>query len=771
MMKSKLATAIALVGLMHSSVLYALGLGDIKVSSAVNERLNAEIALVNADGLDASQILVSLASKADFARAEIERDYFLSSLEFTVERGESGTPILRLQTPDVVLEPYLNFLVELRWPRGRLLREYTVLLDLPNYAATPARTAKPVVVSAPTVTPPPNRTKTKPVVRTSMPAKSSATPAANSPSSNNNLGANAESAVTVQANDTLWRIAKRVREEGASINQTMLALQARNPNAFINNNINLLKKGAVLRLPTGMSANRVSEQEAQQSVAEQQLDWQSGQSNSDTNLNPALDARESTQSSAAQSEATEGHLQLATVEDTASAKALINNDSDTRSLAGSASDQGTSVEINRLRNELAISLENLDRAAVENMTMDTRLAAMESQLGDLEQLVSLKDQELASMRVAIEERRAALDTAASDTTQDNANTNMPVAEPGPLDALANTLSMSVEWLVGIGLAFVAAVVGIFRWFFARRDDAYEATVFERVEPLADENIDEGFDEYEAEEDSYDVAVAEVEDTDADADADADADIDIDIDIGERDLDNSDIDESSITAVSESEPAELENDFDGNTATSVKATDDFDAERDVIAEADIYLAYGRYEQAKEMLDGAVEDEPTRTDLQLKRLELFVAQQSPDLFRNACQALLAIDPTMNVAAEALLKEVENVADWWPEDTVATPTDEFLETYTHDDALADSIETEEDKSDFGLQLAYDADIEDESVKAVEPARENDEVGTKLDLARAYIDMGDLEGAREILDEVMSEGSDEQRDLANSMMGKFAS
>jgi len=577
--------------------------------------------------------------------------------------------------------------------------------------------------------------------------------------------------VTVRANDTLWRIAKRVREEGASINQTMLALQARNPNAFINNNINLLKKGAVLRLPTGMSANRVSEQEAQQSVAEQQVDWQGGQNNSDTHLNPTLDARESTQSAAAQSEVTEGHLQLAAVDDATSVDALINNDSDTRSLAGSASDQGVSVEINRLRNELAISLENLDRAAVENTTMDARLAAMESQLGDLEQLVSLKDQELASMRLAIEERKAALEATTTGSPQASsaakANVNKAATELGPLDALANTLSISVGWLVGIGIAFVAAVVGIFMWFFARRDDVYEATVFERVEPLADEGLDakldERLDEDEAEEDDYDLAVAEDENADADADADAD--------IGERDFDESDIDKPSITAASESESVELENDFDGNTATSVKATDDFDAERDVIAEADIYLAYGRYEQAGEMLDDAVEDEPTRTDLQLKRLELYVAQQSPDLFRNACQALLAIDPTMNVAAEALLKEVENIADWWPEDTVATPTDEFLETYTHDDALADSIETEEDKSEFGLQLAYDAGSEDESVKAVEPARENDEVGTKLDLARAYIDMGDLEGAREILDEVMAEGSDEQRDLANSMMGKFAS
>ena len=506
----------------------------------------------------------------------------------------------------------------------------------------------------------------------------------------------------------------------------------------------------------------MSEQEAQQSVAEQQLDWQSGQSNSNTDLNPVLDARESTQSSAAQPEATEGHLQLAAVDDTASVNALINNDSDTRSLAGNALDQGVSVEINRLRNELAISLENLDRAAVENTTMDTRLAAMESQLGDLEQLVSLKDQELASMRMAIEERKAALEAAATDSAQDDAtpktNANTPVAEVGPLEALANTLSISVEWLVGIGVAFVAALIAIFMWFFARRDDAYEATVFERVEPLADEDIDTSLDEDEAEEESYDMAV--------DESADADG-----YDVASRDLDSRDLDESIITEVSESEAAELENDFDGNVSATDKATEDFDAERDVIAEADIYLAYGRYEQAREMLDNAIEAEPTRIDLQLKRLELFVAQQSPDLFRNACQALLSVDPTVNVAAEALLKEVENISDWWPEDTVATPTDEFLESYTHDDALADSVENEEGNSDFGLQLAYDADSEGESVEAVEPARENDEVGTKLDLARAYIDMGDLEGAREILDEVMSEGSDEQRDLANSMMGKFAS
>lgn len=769
MMKSKLATAIALVGLMHSSVLFALGLGDIKVSSAVNERLDAEIPLVNAEGLDASQILVSLASKADFARAEVDRDYFLSSLEFTVERGESGTPILRLQTPDVVLEPYLNFLVELRWPKGRLLREYTVLLDLPNYSAAPARIISPAAASVP-----PDREKTKPFVRSFVPASKapSAAPSSSSRSTNDKADSQAESAVTVRANETLWSIAKRVREEGSSINQTMLALQDINPNAFINNNINLLKKGAVLRLPLGMSANRVNEQAAQQSIAEQQSDWQSG---INTDLNPTLDARESSQTLASSPKASEGHLQLATVGDSSSSNVLINNDSDANGVAENASGQAGNVEIDRLRNELAISLENLDRAAVENTTMDTRLAAMESQLGDLEQLVSLKDQELASMRVAIEERKAILKDAApnaeslnagaldmaQDTAQDTPKTNAPAVEVGRLEAMANALSISVEWLVGISIAFVAAVITIFMWFFARREDAYEATVFERVEPLADEDENESFDEdYEAEEESVDVAVGENGDVDLDS-----------LDLDSHDLDDSDIDESIITAASEREADAFNDDFDGNVTAIDKAGEDFDTERDVIAEADIYLAYGRYEQAREMLDGAIEDESERIDLQLKRLELFVAQQSPDLFRNACQVLLAIDPNVNVAAEALLKDVENISDWWPEDTVSSPTDELLESYTHDDALADSVEDEEGKGDFGLQLAYDADSEGKPAEAVEPARENDEVGTKLDLARAYIDMGDLEGAREILDEVMSEGSDEQRDLANSMMGKFAS
>ncbi|MDA8693642.1 hypothetical protein N9L91_00370 [Pseudomonadales bacterium] len=757
MMKKKLAVAIALVGLMQSSVLHALGLGEIRVSSAVNERLDAEIPLVNAESFDASKILVSLASKADFARAGVDREYFLSSLEFIVERGESGVPILRLQTPDVVLEPYLNFLVELRWPKGRLLREYTVLLDLPNYSAAPARIINPANT--------PQRRNDKPDTRSSTAVVRPF--AGNTSNSTNKTSAQSPSSITVRADETLWGIAKRVKPNNASINQTMLALQDLNPNAFINNNINLLKKGAVLRLPQGAAVGRVNKRQAQQLVSEQQLNWQRNQDKSNEGLQAALDGREATQSmpsSSIGSSDYEGHLQLATVV-TASDSALINSKADTQlsdgndagaaNVAGAAGSSGAaqaaSTESDKLRNDLAISLESLDRAAVENTAMNTRLTAMESQLSDLEQLLILKDQELASIRAAIDVRQEAqANSSVADTVVDKVTT----AETSILNRVANALSISVEWLVFVGVSLFATVMAVFMWFFARREDAYEATVFERVEPLAENDLDQD-DDLEQDDESI---------------------------LKEGAFDQTASIEQDVNTEQDTLANDLDGDLNGNVATD-KTIEDFDAEHDVIAEADIYLAYGRYDQADEMLAAAIKSEPTRTDLQLKQLELFVAQQAPELFRNACQALLAQDPNMNVAAEALLVGVDSVSDWWPEGDIASPANEFLESYNAEADVEVEVEPasgelEEDKTDFGLQLAYDADSEQtdstseigEANDTPEQDRQSDEVGTKLDLARVYIDMGDVEGAREILDEVMSGGSEEQRDQANAMIGKIA-
>ena len=112
----------------HST--FAIGVGDIVVNSYVNEPLSADIAILEPKDLSESEVIASLASLADFDRLGIERHYSLGALVFETDMKAAGSSVIRVTTADPIREPYLNFLVELKWPEGRVLREYTVFLDL-----------------------------------------------------------------------------------------------------------------------------------------------------------------------------------------------------------------------------------------------------------------------------------------------------------------------------------------------------------------------------------------------------------------------------------------------------------------------------------------------------------------------------------------------------------------------------------------------------------------------------------------------------------------
>jgi pilus assembly protein FimV len=133
------AAAIAL----QASLAQALGIGDITLKSGLNEPLRAEIRVRGAGDLSADQVIVELANSADFQRAGVERLYSLAEIDFEVELSSKGDGVIRLSTPRPVREPYLDFVVEVRWPTGRVLREYTVLLDLPTTTPTPAPAVRP----------------------------------------------------------------------------------------------------------------------------------------------------------------------------------------------------------------------------------------------------------------------------------------------------------------------------------------------------------------------------------------------------------------------------------------------------------------------------------------------------------------------------------------------------------------------------------------------------------------------------------------------------
>src|SRR5690606_25272211 len=138
-----------------ANVVAALGLGEVRLNSTLNEPLNAEVKLLDTRGLSASQIIVTLASPADFERNGVDRPYFLTEFEFEILLNHPGGAIARVTSRSPVREPFLNFLVEARWPTGRLLREYTLLMDLPTFSdSAPAAVARaPATSSTSSATP------------------------------------------------------------------------------------------------------------------------------------------------------------------------------------------------------------------------------------------------------------------------------------------------------------------------------------------------------------------------------------------------------------------------------------------------------------------------------------------------------------------------------------------------------------------------------------------------------------------------------------------
>ena len=149
----KSALAMAMLGAMATGNVVALGLGEIDLKSALNQPLNAEVELLSATDAELQELKVTIGSSKAFANAGIERPLFLTKLRFEVKTSADGKPVVRISSRDAVQEPFLDFLLELSWSKGRLLREYTVLVDPPVTmpAAAPALqapVAQPVTPSA-----------------------------------------------------------------------------------------------------------------------------------------------------------------------------------------------------------------------------------------------------------------------------------------------------------------------------------------------------------------------------------------------------------------------------------------------------------------------------------------------------------------------------------------------------------------------------------------------------------------------------------------------
>jgi pilus assembly protein FimV len=239
---------------------HAVGLGQLNVLSALGQPLQAEIELTSVSRDEAGSLAVKLASPEAFRQANIEYNPALQNLRFSVDQ-RNGRPVVRVTSSQPINEPFVDLLIEVSSRDSRLVREYVVLLDPVGSRRVQSAEATP----APSATAPASQQQ-----RQNRPAASSASSASSAPAAQG--GADN---YTVKRGDTLASIAGQYRRDNVSLDQMLVAMQRANPNAFVEGNMNRLRSGQILSVPSSDTARAIDTAEARRIVVAQSADFNS----------------------------------------------------------------------------------------------------------------------------------------------------------------------------------------------------------------------------------------------------------------------------------------------------------------------------------------------------------------------------------------------------------------------------------------------------------------------------------------------------------------
>jgi pilus assembly protein FimV len=242
----------------------AAGLGKVNVFSALGQPLRAELE-VFATREELSGMKVQLASPDAFRQAGVDYTQTLSGITLSIDRRPNGQPVIRLSSTKPINDPFVDLLLELNWPTGRLLREYTFLLDPPEFSAKAAAGAGPAIVRPVTAARQP--AEARPL--TDRPMRAPKPRASEQPPMPSGGGGTHE----VKRGETLSSIATELRPEGVSLDQMLLGLYRANPDAFDRGNINRLKAGKILSVPDKAALEAIPRGEARTVIVAQSSDW------------------------------------------------------------------------------------------------------------------------------------------------------------------------------------------------------------------------------------------------------------------------------------------------------------------------------------------------------------------------------------------------------------------------------------------------------------------------------------------------------------------
>ncbi len=666
----------------------ALGVGEIELNSHLNQRLSAEIPLVETGELGAEDVLVSLGSPEDFERAGVERFFYLTDMRFEVFSDGRG-PRIRITSREPVTEPYLNFIVEVLWSKGRMLKEFTILLDPPTYQAG---------VTTPVTAPPAPATVTRPP-RQAPPESTRETETDVSYGADTRSDPGADYAPVrevpgdgvLTTGQTLWRIAERYRPaQDIKLNQYMLAIQQANPDAFINENINLLKAGYRLQMPDAEAARQLTAAQAAAEVAAQTASWRNEEqapkveteavaaedvATADDPGTPPASAEPDT-SLAAQIDATPTATAPSDETDVAPAGSVgrLEIQADTESSgaaespAANVTEAGLLEEKDRLEREIQELGYQSDR--------EKELAA--AQVAELSRQIEVKDQQLANLR-------AQFDAAQQQLAERGGQASPDQSQP------ATPWWQSTAMLIGGGLLLVLVLVAAL--LLARR----------RQQSAQDEAFQEAIIETQARESRVDPSVAT---TAAPVLAPVAPLAAVASATSATASDHDTFDFLDELGREDDDPLRAPSDKPEAGESPARQTGD------VIGEADIYAAYGRYPHAIGLLLGALEEDPDRHDVRLKLLEVAVTANDGETFDKHIRELVnrCDDQDILLAARELEEgfsgtfEPDEVDDLLDEREIeSAPASDEGEDLAMEDLLADST-THQADDEFSLEIEDD-------------------------------------------------------------------
>ena len=835
MRRSIIRACLFLFLLTSSFAVHATGLGNLTLNSYLGQPFKAEIDIVSVKKEDIPSLSVKLASRETFQQSNVDYAPFLFTFRISIENRANGQPYVKITSPQRVVEPFLSMLIELNWSSGRLIREYTVLLDPPEDALEPALPAvqvEPVVPSSvkpePVAAEQPDSiiienvvSEEEPTVKEVAPEPEKVPEQVPEPEQKTVSAEQTETTYgPVKSGDTLAKIAQKVAHPRVQLNQMLIALHRANPKAFSDNNMNRLKAGPILRIPDASEVATISPDAADKEVKMQTANWEAYRQKLAAEVDSATSSADEESAQTATGKISTMIENLAEAAKKPSEEKL--SISKGEGIEGSKSENTTSGAQDKIR-----ALEESATAREKTLNeANERVAILEKSVKELQQLLKLKNAEMAVLQnqaepitpdattetrlpPAITEESSADDEGSAQEDEESSGsvegevesgtTEAPAAEttkpspkavpapppikkappvvvedPSMMDSIGPVIDSLMENIEYVGAALLLLLIGVFA--INRKKKA--------------------------------------------------AVNDIDLDEGEDEIPSDTAETPTVTGF--------------GVGKKTKQADEYDP----VIEAGQYLDHGRDVQAEKILKDALAKDQSNPRILAKLLEVHTQRKDKSAFETTARKLWSVSPTGPLWEKAAklglsidpenpfyggvastttnidqVKENEEVPDEssvTSSDSVETPvnTPESSEPVNDEpDFGINFSSSEEDENDSGNVVTMDSpasddtkDIDDTSMdfpdvseseeatpapvlpeadladinlniddsvpaepvdtQSVEKSAQWHEIATKIDLARAYQEMGDNDGAKEILQEVLKDGDTEQQESAKTIL-----